>query len=128
MYTFESKGFEIAYDDDGEGDPIILLHGFGADRRNNWRLTGWIRLLNNSGFRVIAPDARGHGRSDKPTDPKDYEPEGIAGDVLRLLDHLEIDKADLVGYSMGGRNAGWLLSCITDRFFKGAVMGFLGHR
>ena len=79
MYTFESKGFEIAFDDDGEGDPIILLHGFAADRRTNWKLTGWSKLLQKAGFRVIAPDARGHGRSDKPTDPKDYAPEGIAG-------------------------------------------------
>lgn len=195
MYTFESKGFEIAFDDDGEGDPIILLHGFAADRRTNWKLTGWSKLLQKAGFRVIAPDARGHGRSDKPTDPGDYAPEGIAGDVIRLMDCLEIDTADLFGYSMGGRNAGWLLakkwrrfnsvviggtglnllkvddpkkwtgrgfkltadnkktdslaiplaetipgakavvvpgrshlSCITDDFFKGAVMGFLGYR
>lgn len=125
MYTFESKGFAIAYDDDGDGDPVILLHGFGADRRNNWRLTGWTRLLMNSGFRVIAPDARGHGRSAKPTDPKDYAPQGIAGDVLRLMDHLEIDKADLFGYSMGGRNAGWLLSKHWRRF-NSVVIGGTG--
>ncbi len=123
MYTFDSKGFEIAYDDDGEGDPIILLHGFAADRRSNWRLTGWTRLLVKAGFRVIAPDARGHGRSDKPTDPKDYAPEGIAGDVIRLMDHLEIDKADLMGYSMGGRNAGWLLSKKWRRFKSVIIAG-----
>lgn len=91
MNSFDSQGFQIAYDDDGEGDPIILLHGFAADRRSNWHLTGWTRLLRNAGFRVIAPDARGHGRSDKPTDPKDYAPAGIAGDVIRLMDHLEIE-------------------------------------
>lgn len=61
MYTFESQGYEIAFDDEGEGDPIILLHGFAADRRSNWKLTGWTKLLLKAGFRVIAPDARGHG-------------------------------------------------------------------
>ena len=125
MYTFDSAGFEIAYDDYGEGDPIILLHGFAADRRSNWRLTGWYKLLANAGFRVIAPDARGHGRSDKPTDPKDYAPAGIAGDVVRLMDHLEIEKADLMGYSMGGRNAGWLLAKKRRRF-KSVVIGGTG--
>ena len=125
MYTFDSQGFEIAYDDDGDGDPIVLLHGFAADRRNNWRLTGWTRLLTKAGFRVIAPDARGHGRSDKPNDPKHYAPAGIAGDVLRLMDHLDIDKADLFGYSMGGRNAGWLLSKHWRRF-NSVVIGGTG--
>lgn len=125
MDTFESQGFQIAYDDDGDGDPIILLHGFAADRRSNWRLTGWTRLLRNAGFRVIAMDARGHGRSDKPTDPKDYAPNGIAGDVIRLMDHLNIEQADLFGYSMGGRNAGWLLAKKWRRF-KSVVIGGTG--
>jgi pimeloyl-ACP methyl ester carboxylesterase len=125
MNTFESQGFQIAYDDIGDGDPIILLHGFAADRRTNWRLTGWYKLLLNAGYRVIAPDARGHGRSDKPTDPKDFSPAGIAGDVIRLMDHLDIDKADLFGYSMGGRNAGWLLAKKWRRF-KSVVIGGTG--
>ncbi len=125
MNSFDSQGFRIAYDDDGDGDPIILLHGFAADRRSNWHLTGWTRLLRNAGFRVIAPDARGHGRSDKPTDSKHYAPAGIAGDVIRLMDHLEIEKADLFGYSMGGRNAGWLLAKKWRRF-NSVVIGGTG--
>ena len=123
MNFFESQGFRIAYDDDGDGDPIILLHGFAADRRNNWRLTGWTRLLVNAGFRVISPDARGHGRSDKPTDPADYAPAGIAGDVIRLMDHLDIKKADLFGYSMGGRNAAWLLTKKQSRLNSVVIAG-----
>lgn len=123
MFTFDSNGIEIAFDDEGEGDPIILLHGFAADRRSNWKLTGWTRLLLKAGFRVISPDARGHGRSDKPTDPRDYAPEHIAGDVVRLMDCLEIDKADLFGYSMGGRNAGWLLAKKWRRFSSVIIGG-----
>ncbi len=126
MNTFESQGFRIAYDDDGDGYPIILLHGFAADRRNNWRLTGWTRLLVKAGYRVIAPDARGHGRSDKPTDPKDYAPEGIAGDVLRLMDHLGIKEAALFGYSMGAHNAAWLLWKKQSRF-SAVVIGGSGE-
>lgn len=125
MYTFESQGYEIAFDDEGEGDPIILLHGFAADRRSNWKLTGWTKLLLKAGFRVIAPDARGHGRSDKPTDPEAYAPAGIAGDVIRLMDCLDIEKADLFGYSMGGRNAGWLLAKKWRRF-NSVVIGGTG--
>ena len=94
MANFISQGFKIAYDDIGEGDPIVLLHGFAADKATNWRLTGWYRLLQNAGFRIIAPDSRGHGKSDKPSDPDDYAPEGIAGDVIRLLNHLKIRKAE----------------------------------
>ncbi len=125
MKRFESEGLRIAYDDVGDGDPIILLHGFAADRLTNWKATGWYRLLRDAGFRVIAPDARGHGRSDKPSDPEAYRPEGIAGDTLRLMDHLGIEKADLFGYSMGGRNAGWLLAK-HGRRFRSVVIGGTG--
>ncbi len=125
MGSFVADGFRIAYDDIGEGDPIILLHGFAADKRTNWRLTGWYRLLKNAGFRVIAPDSRGHGRSDKPSDPKHYKPSGIAGDVIRLMDHLKLERADVFGYSMGGRNVGWLLTRHNDRL-RSAVIGGTG--
>ena len=123
MPHFESEGLKIAYDDLGEGDPIVLLHGFAADKSTNWRLTGWYRLLQKAGFRVIAPDARGHGRSDKPSEPEAYAPAGIAGDVVRLLDHLDIEAADVLGYSMGGRNAAWLLTEHADRLGSVVIAG-----
>ena len=123
--SFDSNGVRIAYDDLGTGEPIVLLHGFAADRRLNWRLPGWYELLTKAGYRVIAADARGHGRSDRPSDPNAYEPAGIAGDTIRLLDHLGIDKASVFGYSMGGRNAAWLLHRHPDRFL-GAVIGGVG--
>ena len=125
MPNFASGGHKIAYDDLGDGDPIVLLHGFAGDKAVNWRLPGWYRLLRNAGFRVIAPDARGHGQSDKPLAPEAYAPEGIAGDVIRLLDHLHIESADLFGYSMGGRNVAWLLTAYPDRI-RSAVIGGAG--
>ena len=123
MPFFEVDGLRLAYDDVGEGDPILLLHGFAADRLSNWKLTGWYRLLTSCGFRVIAADARGHGRSDKPTEPGDYAPEGIAADSIRLLDHLDIEWADFFGYSMGGRNVAWLLTAHAERIRSAVIAG-----
>lgn len=120
---FDADGFRIAFDDLGEGEPILLLHGFGADRRLNWRTTGWYDLLVMAGYRVIAADARGHGHSDKPSDPEAYRPAGVAGDTIRLMDHLGIRKAHLFGYSMGGRNAAWLLCRHPGRFLSGIIGG-----
>jgi pimeloyl-ACP methyl ester carboxylesterase len=122
---FDAEGMRIAYDDVGEGEPIVLLHGFAADRRLNWRLPGWYDTLVNAGYRVLAFDARGHGMSDKPSDIGAYRPEGIAGDAVRLLDHLGIHKACLFGYSMGGRNAAWLLAKHRRRF-RAVIIGGTG--
>jgi pimeloyl-ACP methyl ester carboxylesterase len=122
---FRSDGVRIAYDDVGQGTPIVLLHGFSANRRLNWRLPGWYETLNAAGYRVIAFDARGHGQSDKPADVEAYRPEGIAGDAIRLMDHLGLRKATLFGYSMGGRNAAWLLARHRGRF-DGVVIGGAG--
>jgi pimeloyl-ACP methyl ester carboxylesterase len=120
---FRADGLRIAYDDLGGGEPIVLLHGFTADRRLNWRLTGWYDTLLAAGYRVIAADARGHGQSDRPADIAAYRPEGIAGDTLRLLDHLGIGRANLLGYSMGARNAAWLLSRHPQRFHAVVIGG-----
>jgi len=122
---FEAEGLRLAYDDVGAGEPIVLLHGFSADRRLNWRLPGWYDLLSGAGYRVLAFDARGHGQSAKPSDIEAYRPEGIAGDAVRLLDHLGLRKACLLGYSMGGRNAAWLLAH-HGRRFRAVVIGGAG--
>jgi pimeloyl-ACP methyl ester carboxylesterase len=123
QHHFKSEGFKITYDDVGQGEPIILLHGFAANRRLNWRITGWYDALRQAGYRIIAPDSRGHGDSAKPSDPKAYRPEGIAGDVIRLMDHLGLKKAHLFGYSMGGRNAAWLLAHHPRRFSSVVIGG-----
>lgn len=106
--AFDSDGVRIAYDDlapdgDPEAPPIVLVHGFASSRANNWRDRGWYETLLESGRRVIAMDCRGHGDSEKPHDPTAYETDVMAADAVRLLDHLGIERADFLGYSMGGR-------------------------
>ena len=104
MPSFSSDGFRIAYLDEGprEGEPIVLVHGFGSNAEVNWVYTGWVELLVGAGRRVIAIDNRGHGRSEGRYDPAVYNSKTfMAEDVRRLMDHLGIAKADVMGYSMG---------------------------
>lgn len=118
--TFDSGGVQTAYDDVGAGRPVVLVHGFASDRRGTWEEAGWTEALVDAGRRVLALDVRGHGESEKPHDPAAYDPAVTAGDVVRLLDHLSIPEADLVGYSMGARLSMHLLVDHPDRF--GAVV------
>ena len=108
MELFSGKDGRIAYIDEGEGAPVLLIHGFASNARTNWRDTGWMRFLGGHGFRAIALDNRGHGASDKLYDPESYTGPAMAEDALGLLDHLEIAKADVIGYSMGARIAAFL--------------------
>jgi len=104
MDAFLSDGIPIAYLDEGprDGDPILLIHGFASTAHVNWVYPGWVKLLAGDGRRVIAVDNRGHGESGKPTDPRAFHSRTMmAEDMVRLLDHLEIDRADVMGYSMG---------------------------
>jgi pimeloyl-ACP methyl ester carboxylesterase len=98
--TFDSGGVKIAYSVNGQGEPVVLIHGWLSSAGVNWALPGTTARLAKD-FQVVALDLRGHGQSDKPTEEEAYGPE-LAEDVLRLLDHLKIEKAHLVGYSMGG--------------------------
>lgn len=95
---FDSNGVRIRYRVWGQGQPVVLIHGFG-ESLENWDQRGVVRTLS-AHFQVIAMDVRGHGRSDKPHDPKSYGAE-LSGDVVRLLRHLGVTKAHVVGYSMG---------------------------
>ena len=101
MGSFASNGVDIAYELYGQGDPILLIHGFASNGFVNWRSTSWVDLLEKAGRMVVTIDNRGHGKSDKPHDPEKYGLEMVR-DAIRLLDHLEIKKAHVVGYSMGG--------------------------
>ena len=121
--AFDADGVRIAYDDVGEGEPIVLVHGFASDRRRNWRDPGWYDALVDAGRRVVALDCRGHGESGKPHDPAAYGHETMAEDVVRLLDHLSIETADVMGYSMGGAITTQLLAEHPDRFNAAVVAG-----
>ncbi len=97
---FDAGGVRLFYRVEGQGTPVILVHGYGVNADLNWRLPGVVRALRGT-YRVIRFDLRGHGRSDKPKLPEQYGKEA-ALDVIRLMDHLGIAKAHVVGYSMGG--------------------------
>lgn len=118
---FDSDGVRIHYIEQGEGPPVILVHGFTANIDFNWRMPGIYDALAKD-YRVIALDNRGHGLSDKPHDPAAYGPE-MCEDVVRLMDHLQIDKAHVIGYSMGGFITNKLLTLHPDRVASATLGG-----
>jgi non-heme chloroperoxidase len=122
MQHFNSDGVNIAYFDEGEGEPVLLIHGFGSNMAVNWGATSWINRLTRAGYRVIAFDNRGHGHSEKLYDPAQYHPSLMAGDAANLLSHLGIEAAPLIGYSMGGRIGAFLTVEHPDRV-RAAVLG-----
>ena len=102
---FENDGIRLHYEIHGPEDaaPVVLVHGFASDYKLNWVGTRWQETLTTAGHRIIGLDCRGHGSSDKPHDPAAYSLDIMAADVRRLLDHLDIESADYLGYSMGAR-------------------------
>jgi pimeloyl-ACP methyl ester carboxylesterase len=121
--TFDSGGVKIAYYVQGEGEPVVLIHGWLSSANVNWTLPGTsARLAKDFHFQVIALDVRGHGLSDKPTEEDAYGLE-LAEDVVRLLDHLKIEKAHIVGYSMGGIIAANLAARHPERVRSVALGG-----
>jgi pimeloyl-ACP methyl ester carboxylesterase len=125
MQRFDSAGVQLAYIDEGGGNPILLIHGFASNSTVNWRNTNWIKTLNNAGFRVIAIDNRGHGQSEKLYDPARYGAATMAEDVHRLLDHLGIARVDIIGFSMGARIATFFTLAYPERV-RSLVIGGLG--
>ena len=117
---FDSRGVKIRYIDVGRGEPVVLIHGFSSSLDANWRQTRIIDALVKD-FRVVALDVRGHGKSDKPHDPASYGVT-IIEDVARLMDHLHIPRAHIVGYSMGGAITGKFITMHPDRVIS-AVFG-----
>lgn len=126
MNRFDSDGVEIAFLDEGEGPATLLVHGFASNARVNWVSTGWVSDLVAAGRRVIAIDNRGHGESDKPHDPAAYPAPVMAEDARRLLDHLDIEAADVIGYSMGARITAFLALAHAARV-RAAVFSGLGE-
>lgn len=125
MPSFDHGGVSIAYLDDGEGDPIVLVHGFASNKNVNWVYPSWLSELKRAGRRVVALDNRGHGELSKLYDPADYGLTTMAGDVVALMDHLSIDRADVMGYSLGGRITATLARRHPERV-RAAILGGIG--
>lgn len=125
MQTFQSDGVEIAFLDEGQGNPVLLIHGFASNVATNWVDPGWVKFLIDAGYRVIAFDNRGHGRSAKLYATDDYGAPLMAEDARHLLDHLDIARADVIGYSMGARIAAFLALAHPQRV-RSLVFGGLG--
>ena len=129
MLRFLSEGISLSYiDENSEAKrflPILLIHGFASHVDMNWISTGWVKHLVDAGYRVLALDNRGHGKSDKLYDPALYSTEIMANDAYNLLNHLKISKAHVVGYSMGARVAAVLALEHPYRVGK-LILGGLG--
>ena len=130
---FDSGGVDIAYMDTGVSEdptiakplPILLIHGFASNVAMNWIAPGWDKVLTGNGFRVIAFDNRGHGHSEKLYGLEHYGAPLMAEDARRLLDHLGIRRAHVMGYSMGARISAFLALAHPDQVAR-VVFGGLG--
>ncbi|MBU2582832.1 MAG: alpha/beta hydrolase [Alphaproteobacteria bacterium] len=131
MKTFDSEGVSIAYLDSAptvaavDSVPVILVHGFASNVATNWVAPGWIDTLTGAGYRVIAIDNRGHGTSEKRHDPSMYGGPLMAEDVRRLIEHLGLAQAHVMGYSMGARITAFL-TLKHPALVKSAVFAGLG--
>jgi pimeloyl-ACP methyl ester carboxylesterase len=119
--SFDAKGVKIRYLNVGKGEPVVLIHGLHSSAEINWGLTGVIRDLARD-HRVIALDLPGHGRSDRPEDDAAYGLQ-LVEDVVLLLDHVQIKKVHVVGYSLGGMVALKLVAAHPDRVSSAAIGG-----
>ena len=130
MLSFVHDGFEIAFIDrepeSGAGEPVLLIHGFASNHHVNWVAPGWVKTLAEAGYRVIAPDNRGHGRSQKSYDPADYPPQMMADDAAALLAHLGVPRAHVFGYSMGARISAFMALAHPEKVAT-LTLGGLGY-
>lgn len=125
MHSFRHGDVDIAFLDEGKGEPVVLVHGFASTASVNWVFPGWVATLTRAGRRAIALDNRGHGASTKLYDPAAYHSAIMAADVSALIDHLALKRADVMGYSMGARIAAFLALREPDKV-RSIVLGGLG--
>ena len=126
MPDFDSGGVRLHYHLEGPdaGPPTVLVHGFASNFQVNWVGSRWVETLTRAGRRVIGLDLRGHGQSEKPHDPEAYGGRMVE-DVANLLDHLELEEVDYIGYSMGSQIGLRLLVAHPERVRR-AVAGGIG--
>ena len=132
LRRFSSDGVDIAFIDVKPmgrdlGEPIVLIHGFASNHRVNWVSPRWVETLIDAGRRVVAFDNRGHGQSQKLHAPADYHADLMTRDAANLLAHLRIERADVMGYSMGARIASFL-AFAEPNLVRSLVLGGLGDR
>jgi pimeloyl-ACP methyl ester carboxylesterase len=126
MQFFRHDGFDLAFIDQGAGEPVLLIHGFASSYGVNWVTPGWVKTLTEAGYRAIAFDNRGHGASSKSYEPEDYRAQKMAGDAAALLDHLGIPRAHVMGYSMGARIAAFMALDYPEKVAT-LILGGLGE-
>jgi pimeloyl-ACP methyl ester carboxylesterase len=132
LMRFSSDGVDIAFIDAEPqrrdlNEPILLIHGFASNHRMNWVGPRWVETLTGAGRRVIAFDNRGHGQSEKLYAPADYHLDLMTRDAASLLAHLGVERADVMGYSMGARIASFL-ALTKPSLVRSVVLGGLGDR
>src|SRR6202048_429299 len=125
MPSFHNGAVEIAYPDEGGGDPILLVHGFASTKNVNWVYPAWVSELKKNGRRVVALDNRGHGDSSKLYNPEQYHIPIMAAAVSAMLDRHNIGRADIMGYSLGSRMTAWLALSRPQRL-RSAILGGIG--
>jgi len=115
MAQFTSDGLALAYDEFGPRDArksMVLVHGFSSNRYENWKRMGWYDAIAGKGLRGLALDCRGHGESAKPHEPQMYDRQAMARDVFNLMDHAGVERAHVLGFSMGAHIA--LAAAMSD--------------
>lgn len=126
MPIFSRDGLDLAYLDEGDGDPVLLIHGFASSKEVNWVNTSWVKTLTDAGYRAIAFDHRGHGASTRLHDLAAYHTRLMASDAQALLAELGIARAHVIGYSMGAR-VGAQMALHFPNSVRALVMGGLGY-
>jgi len=127
QFATAPDGIRLAYECHGAGPAILLIHGFGSSRVQNWKSTGWYGGLTDAGFCIVAMDCRGHGDSDKPHDPALYGHDRMAEDAVTVMDAAAMPQPFVLGYSMGGYIGLRLLAAHPQRVRKLAIAGVGEH-